>query len=61
MAEFQGTVTEKVRVFIEEVEQLCIKHKLQITTESYDQIQVYDIDNLGPIYGAISDETEEKP
>lgn len=57
-------VTSKFDAFVSALQQVCIEHGVQLSTSSYDLIEVRDIDSDGPIYGgadSIVNLTKEKP
>jgi hypothetical protein len=56
------TLSPRVRAFLEEIEEVCRKHQLQLATSQYDGIDVWNLkDGETPIYSAgIEDKTGEK-
>jgi hypothetical protein len=52
--------SEKARRFVEALEVLCRAHDVQLTTSSYDSLQVWDLrDGEPPVYCAGFDDMTE--
>lgn len=54
----------KFDAFVTALMQMCIEHGVQLSTTTYDLIEVRDIDDDGPIYGGVDslvNMTKEKP
>lgn len=55
--------SSKFSQFVTELQALCIKHGVTLSTSGYDSIQVWPLDPRdGPIYGGnIEDRTQDNP
>lgn len=41
---------EKVKVFVQALAELCLEHKIQLSSSGYDGLQVWDLDTTEPLY-----------